>query len=112
MQEFQLPCYLLAVERGLTEAPRERQGLRAGFIGLKSTREKHLKHEEFARAPGSGPGWPRPWWSGCKTWGAAWPRGISGPNPTPAPEGKDLGACKYCPYDLLCGFHRRRRPGR
>ena len=35
LQEFQLPCYLLAVEHGLTEAPRERRGLRAGYIGLK-----------------------------------------------------------------------------
>ncbi len=26
------------------------------------------------------------------------------PAPAPAPEGKDLGACKYCPYALLCGF--------
>ncbi|MGA8139166.1 MAG: hypothetical protein WB948_00650, partial [Desulfobaccales bacterium] len=26
------------------------------------------------------------------------------PAPTPAPAGKDLGACKYCPYPLLCGF--------
>ena len=26
------------------------------------------------------------------------------PHPSPAPEGKELGACKYCPYDLLCGF--------
>ena len=26
------------------------------------------------------------------------------PDPTPAPEGKNLGACKYCPFTLLCGF--------
>ena len=26
------------------------------------------------------------------------------PDPTPAPEGKKLGACQYCPYALLCGF--------
>jgi RecB family exonuclease len=104
LQEFQLPCYLLAVERGLTEAPRERRGLKAGFIGLKSTREKHLKHEEFeARAEE----WPRvaaALVSRLQDLGRRLAAGDFRPDPNPAPEGKNLGACKYCPYALLCGF--------
>ena len=30
--------------------------------------------------------------------------GDFGPEPFPAPQGKDKGACEYCPYLLLCGF--------
>ncbi|HEY9073669.1 MAG TPA: PD-(D/E)XK nuclease family protein, partial [Desulfobaccales bacterium] len=104
LQEFQLPCYLLAVERGLTEAPRERQGLTAGYIGLKSTREKHLKHEEFEKRALE---WPRvaaALVARLKDLGHRLAAEDFRPQPTPAPEGKDLGACKYCPYDLLCGF--------
>ena len=104
LQEFQLPCYLLAVERGLTEAPRERQGLKAGFIGLKSTREKHLKHEEFEARAGE---WPRvaaALVASLQDLGRRLAAGDFRPDPTPAPEGKNLGACKYCPYTLLCGF--------
>jgi RecB family exonuclease len=104
LQEFQLPCYLLAVERGLTNAPPERQGLRAGFIGLKSIREKHLKHEDF---PKRAEEWPRvaaALVERLKDLGRRLAAGDFRPDPTPAPEGKNLGACKYCPYVLLCGF--------
>jgi ATP-dependent helicase/nuclease subunit B len=104
LQEFQLPCYLLAVEHGLTGAPRERQGLKAGYIGLKSTREKHLKHEDFEKRALE---WPRvaaALVARLKELGRRLAAGDFRPNPTPAPEGKDLGACKHCPYNLLCGF--------
>jgi RecB family exonuclease len=104
MQEFQLPCYLLAVERGLTEAPAERQEVRAGYIGLKSSREKHLKHEEFPKRAAE---WPRvaaALVARLKELGRRLAAGDFRPAPTPAPEGKSLGACKYCPYHLLCGF--------
>ena len=102
--EFQLPCYLLAVERGLIETPRERRGLRAGFIGLKSLRKDHLKHEDFkARAED----WPRvaaALVASLQDLGKRLAAGDFRPQPTPAPAGKDLGACQYCPYPLLCGF--------
>ena len=102
--EFQLPCYLLAVERGLIEAPRERRGLRAGFIGLKSLRKDHLKHEDFK---GRAEDWPRvaaALAARLKDLGERLAAGDFRPQPTPAPAGKELGACKYCPYALLCGF--------
>jgi len=102
--EFQLPCYLLAVERGLIETPPERRGLRAGFIGLKSLRKNHLKHEDFkARAED----WPRvaaALVASLQDLGKRLAAGDFRPQPTPAPAGKDLGACQYCPYPLLCGF--------
>lgn len=104
LEEFQLPGYLLAVEQGLTAAPAERQGLRAGYIGLKSSREKHLKHEEFASRSGE---WPRvaaALAARLQDLGRRLTAGDFRPRPTPAPVGKNLGACKYCPYALLCGF--------
>ncbi len=102
--EFQLPCYWLSVERGLTTAPRERRGLRAGFIGLKSLRQDHLKYEDFK---GRAADWPRveaALAAGLKDLGERLAAGDFRPQPAPAPAGKELGACEYCPYALLCGF--------
>ena len=92
------------MERGLTDAPQERQGLRAGFIGLKSRREKHLKHEDFAARAGEWPQVAAALVAKLQDLGRRLAAGDFRPNPTPAPEGKNLGACKYCPYALLCGF--------
>jgi RecB family exonuclease len=104
LQEVQLAGYLLAVERGLTEAPAVRQGLKAGYIGLKSPRKEHLKHEEFSKRAGE---WPRvaaALVERLKDLGRRLAAGDFRPNPNPPPEGKELGACQYCPYALLCGF--------
>ncbi len=49
--EAQLPCYLLAVEQGRVPVNPAAASLRAGFIGLKSPRSHHLKHEDFAATP-------------------------------------------------------------
>jgi hypothetical protein len=92
------------VERGLIETPRERRGLRAGFIGLKSLRKDHLKHEDFK---GRAEDWPRvaaALAARFKDLGERLAAGDFRPQPTPAPAGKELGACKYCPYALVCGF--------
>jgi RecB family exonuclease len=103
MQEVQLPCYLLAVAQGLTEAPAS-EAVRAGYIGLKSPRKEHLKHEDFAKRAGE---WPRVMAAlaaKLQDLGRRLAAGDFRPDPQPAPEDKDLGACKYCPYALLCGF--------
>ncbi|MCJ7818588.1 MAG: PD-(D/E)XK nuclease family protein, partial [Syntrophales bacterium] len=44
--EAQLPCYLLAVQQGRVTVNQTAVNLRAGFIGLKSPRSQHLKHED------------------------------------------------------------------
>ncbi len=31
-------------------------------------------------------------------------KAAAAPTPTPAPEGRQQGACKFCPYPLVCGF--------
>ena len=49
--EAQLPCYLLAVQQGRVPVNRAAANLRAGFIGLKSLRSLHLKHEDFDATP-------------------------------------------------------------
>ena len=109
-QEVQLACYLLAVESGLTEGPRDYEGLRAGFIGLKSLRKDDLKHEDFGKRAGE---WPRvveALGERLKELGRRLAAGDFRPNPDPAPEGDKLGACQYCLYALLCGFRHAARP--
>ena len=51
LEEPQLPCYLLAVQQGRVAVNQTAANLRAGFIGLKSPRSLHLKHEDFGAAP-------------------------------------------------------------
>lgn len=103
-KEFQLPCYLLAVDRGLVAAPPETARARAGFIGLKSPRENHLRHEDFA---GREDQWAKVLTAFAATMadlGQRLSRGDFLPRPNPAPAGKQKGACQYCPYPLVCGF--------
>jgi len=51
LEESQLPCYVLAVEQGRVPISQALANLRAGFIGLKSPRSHHLKHEDFGAPP-------------------------------------------------------------
>ncbi|MFI5354781.1 MAG: PD-(D/E)XK nuclease family protein, partial [Desulfobaccales bacterium] len=104
LQEVQLAGYLLAVESGLAGAPREPEQLRAGFIGLKSLRKDHLKHEDFGKRAGEWPRVAEALVARLQDLGRRLTAGDFCPAPTPAPEGKKLGACQYCPYNLLCGF--------
>ncbi|MBU4234540.1 MAG: PD-(D/E)XK nuclease family protein [Desulfobacterales bacterium] len=104
LEESQLPCYLLAVQQGRVPVHQPVANLRAGFIGLKSPRSHHLKHEDF--------GVPHSIWQEAAAAFAAkvtalgrrLTAGNFRPDPYPAPEGKKLGACQYCPYALVCGF--------
>jgi exodeoxyribonuclease-5 len=103
VEDFQLPGYLLAVKRGRVPTPPETQNTRAGFIGLKSTREKHLKYEDFQSRAAE---WDRLvaiWEERLAALGKRLKAGDFSPQPFPAPEGKNQGACQYCPYTLICG---------
>jgi ATP-dependent helicase/nuclease subunit B len=104
MEDPQLPCYLLAVRRGRVPGPWTAANLRAGFIGLKSPRAHHLKHEDFGAST-------EQWQQAAKAFarrvadlGRRLAAGDFRPDPTPAPEGNKSGACQYCPYGLVCGF--------
>jgi ATP-dependent helicase/nuclease subunit B len=103
-EESQLPCYLLAVEQGRVPVCQAAAHLRAGFIGLKSARAHHLKHEDFGASPEK---WREAAAAFAQRVAALGRRLVAGdfrPDPTPAPAGNQLGACQYCPYGLLCGL--------
>ena len=102
--EAQLPCYLLAVQQGRVAVKQAAANLRAGFIGLKSPRSMHLKHEDFGASP-------REWREAAAAFaekvtalGRRLAAGDFSPDPFPAPEKPHSGACQYCPYELVCGF--------
>jgi RecB family exonuclease len=102
--EHQLPCYLLAVRRGRVDAPAGTAELGAGFIGLKSSREKHLRYEDFEK---QGERWAellKEWEERVQALSRRLAAGDFGPQPTPAPAGRQQGACSYCSLSLICGF--------
>ena len=104
LEEFQLPGYLLAVKQGRVQVPPGVGRLRAGFIGLKSTRESELKHQDFAKDADRWEEVVAAWEEGVARLGQRLRAGEYPAEPTPAPEKKRLGACAYCPYPLVCGF--------
>ncbi|MBI4795543.1 MAG: PD-(D/E)XK nuclease family protein, partial [Deltaproteobacteria bacterium] len=103
-EEFQLPGYLAAVKQVRVESAKGETALKAGFIGLKSARDKDLKHEEFSKWSGE---WDRvvaEWLERITALGKRLAAGDFAPEPFPAPRGTKKGACQYCPYLLVCGF--------
>ena len=102
--EAQLPCYLLAVEQGRVPVNPAAATPRAGFIGLKSPRPQHLKHEDFAATPEKWREAAAVFAAKVTALGRRLAAGDFHPDPTPAPEKPHGGACQYCPYELVCGF--------
>jgi RecB family exonuclease len=104
VEEPQLPCYLLAVEQGRAPVHQPAANLRAGFIGLKSPRSQHLKHEDFGAPPSIWQEAAAAFAAKVAALGRRLVAGDFGPDPTPAPDKPHGGACQYCPYELVCGF--------
>ncbi|MBW1991540.1 MAG: PD-(D/E)XK nuclease family protein, partial [Deltaproteobacteria bacterium] len=109
LEDIQLPSYLAALKQELAQEIGA-ACLRAGFIGLKSTRDEHLGHQDFGKTPEA-------WEQLLQAWeelvGALARRLAAGdfrPDPRPAPKGNHQGACEYCSYPLLCGFSHREPP--
>ncbi len=103
-EEFQLPGYLAAVKQERVESAKGGSALKAGYIGLKSARDKDLKHEEFPKRSGE---WERVIAQMTQRLAQLGKRLAAGdfrPEPFPAPNGRNQGACRYCPYLLICGF--------
>jgi RecB family exonuclease len=102
--EAQLPCYLLAVEQGRVPVNAAAANLRAGFIGLKSPRPQHLRHEDFGATPSLWREVATAFAAQVTALGRRLAAGDFPPHPKPAPEKPHGGACQYCPYELVCGF--------
>jgi RecB family exonuclease len=96
-EEVQLPGYLLAVRRGRVAAPTA-GSLQAGFIGLKSAREKHLKYEDFPKHQERWPEVLAAWEARVRLLSQVMAAGDFRPRPT------SEKACLYCSYQLICGF--------
>jgi RecB family exonuclease len=96
-EEFQLPGYLLALEQGRVPAPRA-ASRRAGFIGLKSAKEEHLKYQDF---PKHRERWPRVlavFSERVRQLSRVLAAGDFRPQPASA------RTCDWCPFHLICGF--------
>jgi RecB family exonuclease len=104
LEEYQLPGYLLAVRQGVVEAPGPTDRLKAGFIGLKSVRGEHLKYEDFGKPPEAWEEVLAAWEDRLADLARRLARGDLFPAPSPAPQGRQAGACQYCPYPLVCGY--------
>jgi exodeoxyribonuclease-5 len=104
LKEVQLPGYLAAVKKGRVEAAKGGAPLKAGYIGLKSARQKHLQHEDFSQRAGEWGPVTAAWEERLAALGRRLAAGDFSPEPFPAPQGKKKGACQYCPHLLICGF--------
>lgn len=103
-EEFQLPGYLAAVRQGKVASAQGEAPLKAGFICLKSAREKDLHHEDFSQRSGEWEQVVANWSKRLTALGERLAAGDFRPEPFPAPAGKEKGACQYCPHALICGF--------
>ncbi|MHB8069625.1 MAG: PD-(D/E)XK nuclease family protein [Desulfobaccales bacterium] len=104
LEEFQLPGYLAAVKKGRVPAAPGEAALKAGYIGMKSAREKHLQHEDFPKRAGAWGQVVAAWEARLAALGRRLAAGDFRPQPAPAPQGKNEGACQYCPHLLICGY--------
>jgi len=103
-EEYQLPGYLLAVQQGRVPCRPVTASLRAGFIGLKSLRSHHLRHEDFGAPAAQWREVAAAFADQVTALGRRLAAGDFRPDPSPAPAKPGDGACQYCPYELICGF--------
>ena len=115
LEESQLPCYLLAVQQGRVPVDQPAANLRAGFIGLKSPRSHHLKHEDFGVPPSRVAGGRRRLCGQGHGPGPPPGRGEFPSRPHSGPGGEKIGSLPVLPLRLglrLCpGAGRRRGRG-
>ncbi|MFZ2089746.1 MAG: PD-(D/E)XK nuclease family protein, partial [Desulfobaccales bacterium] len=104
-EEFQLPAYLCAVREGCLDLEvGEVSAWSAGFIGLKSSREDHLQHQDFSGKKDLWAEVLEAWEDDVRLLGELLAAGDVRPAPRPAPTRRDDGACRFCPFPLICGF--------
>jgi len=101
-RHFQLAGYVAAVQQRCVQVPKPRP-VRAGIIGLKSIRGRHLKFEDYKLDAAAWEAIVRQKVQALAAVGAKFQAGAVGPAPNPPPSQRN-GACRYCPFALLCGF--------
>lgn len=104
LENIQLHCYVAAVKQGLAGEATEPAGVKGGFIGLKSSRGKHLRHHDFGKSAAHWEEALRAWEDLVTEVAQVLQAGDFRPDPRPAPVKNRLGACEYCSYPLVCGF--------
>ncbi|RLA87980.1 MAG: hypothetical protein DRG58_09360 [Deltaproteobacteria bacterium] len=100
--QFQLLGYLMALQQGRLKGAKPRGPARAGYIQLKSSRA--VKYETWNREPGHWQAELAEWQGIIARLGQRLQRGDFLPDPQPAPDHRQAGACQYCPYHLICGW--------
>ena len=106
--EAQLPCYLLAVEQGRVPVGPAAANLRAGFIGLKSPRPQHLKHEDFGATPEKWREAAAAFAAKVTALGRRLAAGDFHPDPNPAPENPTAGPANIAPTSWSAALPRSR----
>jgi RecB family exonuclease len=100
-QDCQLAGYLLALKQGCLDLDAREVEAAAGYIGLKSPRDAHLKYEDF---PKYAHRWEELLASLTSRLGDLGRRLSQGDfRPAPSPDDPQKGPCLHCPYQLVCG---------
>jgi ATP-dependent helicase/nuclease subunit B len=106
-EEYQLPGYLWAVREGQAGIDlNDVATMGAGFICLKSSREDHLRHQDFAAKKDCWADLLEVWEAEVRRLGELLAAGDLRPAPRPAPRKRDEGACHFCPCFLVCNYDR------
>ena len=104
-EEFQLPGYLCALREGQVKIDlTDIAAMGAGFICLKSSREGHLRHQDFAGKKDLWSELLAAWEEDVRRLGEILRAGNFRPAPRPAPRRGNDGACRFCPCLLLCHY--------
>ncbi|MFP3868467.1 MAG: PD-(D/E)XK nuclease family protein [Desulfobacteraceae bacterium] len=99
---FQLIGYLMALQQGRVKLAAAAGPARAGYIQLKSSRA--VKFETWGVEPSHWEAELAEWELLIAQLGKRLQQGNFLPDPRPAPQPRDEGACQYCPYRLICGY--------
>lgn len=101
-RHFQLVGYLAAVQHGRLRVPRGLP-LRAGIIGLKSSRRDHLKFEDYKFSAADWEEILKEKLQDLAAVGRRVGEGAITPDPSPAPPLRN-SACQFCSFALLCWY--------
>jgi RecB family exonuclease len=100
-RDCQLAGYLLALKQGCLDLDEPGEEAAAGYIGLKSPRDAHLKYEDFPKYAHRWEDLLASLTSRLADLGARLGQGDF--RPAPSLDDPRKGPCLHCPYPLVCG---------